>query len=507
MFCTIFLLQIVTNYLTLYFSNNIRPYDLFAIKNYGRIAYQSPPPTPQVCYYSSADYADEYYLLQLTNVTNRVSPPLFLNNTDSFDEIPLDHEPTRVDSSLWTSSLPKLLGEALQGVGQMVSWIFAVAVVIFAVALQVLAAIGPQASAAYVLCEQKSRDLEELKMKTVSSLVPVVLAGMVDRQGEITSELTAKLRSAEEGREHQRSRVERFDSYLKAMGENIESLGNAIFENRAQTASFKAQIADLEVNLQTTFAEADKRQRDQAALFTAKSNSLEDTLQTTITDAKMRFDEAQHKADQRILELQNEQEVDRRTLAQLEGDLEAARAHIERLEKAKQMPDPRVQELEDEQLSDRNATAALKDDLKQARTHIQSLLSTISSNARELQMYRAQHRAQRQAQQAGYPEHRQPFRPTPPPPQPMGYPHPPAQFPVGPSRSPAQQPIPTVSLQRQSPFAARHSPLGFPPNRTRGFMGNAAPSPPQWGRGGGGGAGAGSGSSGGAGRGIAPLPE
>lgn len=437
MFFTIILLQIVTNYLALYLSNNIRPYDPFAIESYGRIAYHPPPPTPQIYYPTSADYADEYKLLSLTNITIPISPPPFLNNAYSFDK------PTRTDSSLRTSSLPRLLGDALHGVGQIVSWIFAAAVVIITAALQVLAAVGPPASAAYVLCERRSRDLEELKMTTVSSLVPVMLAGMVYCHSRVTSDLEAQLRSAE-----------------AALRTTIDSLEMTVFELQAQIVN---QIAGLKVTLKTTITEADKRQRDQGA----KINSLEATLQTTITEADKR------ERDQAALTAK---------IKSLEDTVLKNIADTMRFDEAQRTAEQRILQLEDEQ--------------KSGRERIQSLMATIISNRRELQMYCDEDMARRKIQQADYHQHRQPF--TPPPPQPMGFPHPPAQPPVG-SHSLAQYPIATVPLQGQSPFAARQSPLGFPPNQRGGFMGNAPPSPQGGGRADG--AGSGSGSNGGAERG------
>lgn len=139
----------------------------------------------------------------------------------------------------------------------------------------------------------------------------------------------------------------------------------------------------------------------------------------------------------------------------------------ERFNKAQDMANERILELEEsldaEKKLGREATEKLEGDLKTAREHIECLLSTIRSNSQELQMYRDRAKVQRQAGPSGYPNH-------------------PAPMPFPPAQSGMQ------SSLGQSPFGPRPTQIpGFPPNRASGFMGNTPP--PGWGRGAGAGGG------------------
>lgn len=332
----VILLQALTACLVSYLSKNCGPYDLFETKDYGRITYHRPPPPPQIYFPTSADYADEYYLRSLTNVTLMMSARGFSNATDST---------ANTGTPFFRVSLPQRFNRVFHRLVPVASWILSTAAEIILAAHQFLAAFALPATAAWALNERKNRDRESLNEKRVSPLLlPFwMLARMDEKKDKAISALEEMLQSQrrdreafvctiEDLREQQytstvinsslRSMVERHYEKIKYREEDLDAQQE---DSRAKFARYEAQIAEYKEKLQMTKAEADKRQ-------------------------------------------------------------DAAKERIHQL-----------QESLDQQKSGREATEKAEGDLKTAREHIERRMATIRSNSSELQMYRDRARAQRQA--------------------------------------------------------------------------------------------------------------
>lgn len=144
----LFLLQFVTTCLVTYLSGT-KPRGLFDIKEYARIAYSRPPPPPppQLCLRTSTDFADEYHLLSLANLSVTMPSRLFNDNPDSF-QIPDDTE----TNFLKVSSLPPIFSDVLHCAMKIGLWFVSTAAEVMIAFLHLLAATESPATAAYVLC-------------------------------------------------------------------------------------------------------------------------------------------------------------------------------------------------------------------------------------------------------------------------------------------------------------------------------------------------------------------
>lgn len=171
---------------------------------------------------------------------------------------------------------------------------------------------------------------------------------------------------------------------------------------------------DLKVQQEDSFAKFER--------YEVQFAGYENKIQATIAESNERFNKAQNMANERIF--------------QLEASLDA------------------------EKKSGQEIREKLEGDLQTARQHIENLLSSIRSTSYELQMYRNRARDLRHAGPSIYP--------TLPMPMPI----------------PMPTPFPTAQTgmqfsQGQSQFAPhQNNILGFPPNRTSGFVGDTPP--PGW---------------------------
>ncbi|MCJ1264013.1 hypothetical protein MMC22_003884 [Lobaria immixta] len=77
-------LQLVTTFLSSKLTHNRDVYGVHDIKWYRRISYNPPTPPPQVYFPTSADYADDYYLWSMSNITITKQSPFLVNLFLSF---------------------------------------------------------------------------------------------------------------------------------------------------------------------------------------------------------------------------------------------------------------------------------------------------------------------------------------------------------------------------------------------------------------------------------------
>lgn len=356
-------LQIFTTFLVSYLSDNYMPYSLHDFVEYGRLTYNRPPPPPQV-FYSSADFAEEFYLNSLSNITVTTPPsPLFTGTEPCGNTVDHDAWFSPSASPAWFSSL-------LLALVQMGAWIAAAAVEVIFGSLQVLAFLGPVATTAWTLRDQWKQDKRDLETGTASYLVPLWgLLCTVDNQQQIIANLQARLGQSQVHHAYLAQLVRKLEAREAEIGDTIRQLESTVERQSGQITRRETEIHGLEAD---SLAESKSHEAEIAG--------CKATLEATIRDADERFQKAQQAADKRIRELE----------ARLDGQKQSSDA----------------------------ATAKLEGDVKTAKEHIEKLQATIQSNSRELQFHRdraTMAQRQRQAGSSGYP-------PPPPPPPPMHFP-------------------------------------------------------------------------------------
>lgn len=465
MFFIIFL-QIVTTYMVSYLSKNLRPYSLYDIKEYGRIAYNRPPLSPQIYFPTSADYADEYYLRSLSNLTVTMPSSPHLKGTD-----PCINLPYQETSSFRISSLPQLIKFTFHGLVKIASWVASTAVEIIVAILMGLSALGPPAAVAYALREQKKRDWDNMETRNFLSLVHFLwqLADMADSKCNV---LKAQLQRSEEKLESNKARFTRLDFLNKDLEGQLKSLGKLL---RSQQESSKRAMDQI-----TQERDALRKEHDTLNEALQNLRGREKACESLVHHLHVTIERQDDQIKQHDEDVAAKQEDSLTEFAHYEGQIadhkdnpQAKMAEADqRFDQARHTSDKRIHELEQsliaQQKSGQDAKEKFEGELNTARGHIEGLLSTIRSNSRELQMHRDRAKAQRQAGLSGYQPNHPPSMPFTPAPTGM-------QF-----------------MQGQSPFAPQPTQIpGLPPNRTSGFMGNVPP--PGWGRGVGTGRGAGMG--------------
>ncbi|MCJ1422467.1 Protein diaphanous 1 [Sticta canariensis] len=402
-----FLLQILTTFLVSYLSDNYMPFSLHDFVEYGRLTYnRPPPPPPQVYYPTSVEFAGEFYLRSLSNLTFTVPPSLLFNGTEPCGNT--------VDQNAFFSSsasLPRFFSEMFHALTQKGSWIAAAAVEILIGFLEVLTALGPVAATAWTLREQWKQDKRDLETRSLSYLVPLWgLLCTIDNQQQIIANLGARLGRSKMDHNALAQLVQDLQAREAESGDTIRQLEITIERQTGQITGREAEIHALE---------ADSRAKSTS--HEAEIADCKVTLEATITEANERFQKAQQTADARIQEL--------------EASLEAQK-----------------------QSSDA-ATEKLNGDVKTAKEHIEKLLATIQSNSRELQFHRDRARlAQRQHQAgpSGYPPPAPMGMQVPPPPPPPQTPFSHGQSPYAPR--PSQIPLPP---NRTSGFMGSTPPPGW----------------------------------------------
>lgn len=336
MICLPFL-HIVTKFLGSHHCKNSNPHSLYDIKEYGRIAFSRSPPPPAIYFLTSADYADEYNLgsYSLANLTITRPSSLCLNNTGN---------PTDRNTSFFRfSSLPRLCSDILDRVVQTALWMVSMAIEILVAVLQVIVAMGPPAAAAYALREQRSRELLNLEMRSVSHLVSFwnLAASMVDNQSRSIADLRAQLKSSNGEIELQKARLVQI---VQDPGEREKASKDAIWKP-------EVTVAQLQERMEQRKDDPDAQQQESFANYARYEVEIADLKEKieTITEADERFHTAQDLADERIRKLE--------------------------------------QSLDAEKKSGQEAIEKAERDLKAAREHIQSLLSVIQSSSQQLQLY------------------------------------------------------------------------------------------------------------------------
>lgn len=218
------------------------------------------------------------------------------------------------------------------------------AIEILVTVLQVIVAMGPPAAAAYALREQRSRELLNLEMRSVSYLVPFwnLAASMVDNQSRSIADLRAQLKSSNREIELQKARLVQI---VRDPGEREKASKDAIWKPEVTVAQLQERMErredDLDAQQQESFA--------RHARYEVEIADFKEKIETTITEADERFHTAQDLADERIRKLE--------------------------------------QSLDAEKKSGQEAIEKAERDLKAAREHIQNLLSIIQSSSQELQTY------------------------------------------------------------------------------------------------------------------------
>lgn len=210
----LFFIQIVTTYLASYLSQNINLYDFEVIQAFGRISYNRPLPTSQLFFPNSADYADEYHLRSLHNLT--ITQPFFShpNDTGSHENF------EKTDPSfLGDSSLPRFLHVTFHGFAKIASWILEPAINIIIITLKVLVVLGTPAAAALALREQRERDFHKLETECFSSVVPcsVLTSSTVDYYSWSAARLEARLEKSKDKRQAQKALIKQLDLCGKAL--------------------------------------------------------------------------------------------------------------------------------------------------------------------------------------------------------------------------------------------------------------------------------------------------
>ncbi|MCJ1271302.1 hypothetical protein MMC22_011202 [Lobaria immixta] len=458
MFFIIFL-QIVTTYMVSYLSKNLRPYNLYDIKEYGHVSYSRPPPSPQIYFPTSADYAEEYYLRSMSNLTVEMPSSLHLKGID-----PCINLPYQETSSFRISYLPQLIKGIFHSLVKIASRVASTAVEIIVAILIGVSALGPPAAVAYALREQRKRDWDDLETRNFLSLVHFFWQ-VADGINSKCNVLKAQLQRSKEKLDSNKARFTRLEFLNKDLEGQLKSLAKLLrsqqesssrsvnnitqerdalrkehdaLDLRGREKACESVVHQLHVTIERQDDQIKQRDKDLAAKqedpmtkFTRHGGQIadhKDNLQAKMVEADQGFDQARHTSDERVLELE--------------------------------------QSIIAQQKTGQDDREKFEGELKMAWEHIEGLLSTIRSNSRELQMHRDRAKAQRQVALSGY------------------HPNYPASMPFTPAPTGMQLP------QRQSPFAPQPTQIpGLPPNRTSGFMGNTPP--PGWGRGAGTGRGTG----------------
>lgn len=409
-----FLLEMAIGLLAFYFGETVlKPRSLEHFKNRCQISYNIPPPLPRVSFPNSADHAEDYHFRHLSEITVTGPSSIFLNETESTDNPVNPVNP--VGSFFWIPFLPPLFDNMHHVLVQIASWIASAALENIRTALQILAAIGPPATAVYVLREQRTRDRRNLEIRSASFLEP----------------------------------FQRFIAILKSRNQELKEDLASHKEWLAWLDTHKRTLqAKIELQQKTLLTQQDTSNRRMEKM-TEERNDLAQILQDlraqqkesedTIRELKVTLGNKDHKIRQCESELRAQQEdsLAKSTSyeAQIAGCKEASQVKMaeadQRFHKAQQTVKERIRELE-EALHERQRAEA-----------------------------------QTQARPSGSPHHPVPAPlPTAPmhfPPAPMGMQTPPPQS--GIRFSPGQ-----------SQFIPRSTQIpGFPPKRTSGFMGNTPP--------------------------------
>lgn len=171
----IMLLQMVST-MVLYLSNNLKPCHLYDLKDFGRISYHRPAPPPQIFFPTSADYADDYFLRSLSNLSATMNPSVHANGTDTFGNLPKADAPF---SGVF--HLPRLASAIFRGVEHAASWIASTVVDIIVAALMALPAVGPPGAVAWTLLEQWKRDQDNLEATGFALLLNFLLDSRLDK--------------------------------------------------------------------------------------------------------------------------------------------------------------------------------------------------------------------------------------------------------------------------------------------------------------------------------------
>lgn len=437
-----YLLQLVATCLVTYLSGTKR-HGLFDIKEYARIAYSRPPPPPppQLCFRTSADFADEYHLLSLANLTVTMPSRLSNDNPDSF-QIPDDTE-----TPFQVSSLPPLLHGVLYSVVKMGLWIVSAVAEVLIASLHLLGTmVSPVATVAYALRQQRKQDWSNFRMR---SLLPSWgLARTVDKQRRFIDLLITQFERSEKKRAGLKTKFPPLGRELKALRKELGTRGDVILAQQQLVETLTGRVEQ-----KTQEGEVLRGVRDRLLEAVEKLRTgLQDNgdiirhLEATVQRQDGRIQQREDDLDQQQQDSSAKFTSYELEIAATNDNLQAITA--EAAERQAQA-DKRICELEEQQKSGRESAEKAEADLKAARENIERLQSTIRSNANELQMYRDRASRQR-AQHLSTP----PFRPAPMPFQPAQMPFPPGQ----------------------APFAPRPTQIpGFPPNRTSGFMGSAPP--------------------------------
>ncbi|MCJ1466120.1 hypothetical protein MMC07_004739 [Pseudocyphellaria aurata] len=362
MLCLIFL-QMVTTYLVTFLSENIKPYNLYDIKEFGRIAFQRPLP-PQLYLPISADFPDNYFP---SNLVIKYPSLLLLNTTH-----PVDH--LGFTNGLFSRiSFPQLLN-VVQGVAKIASRVFATTVETIIATLLVLDAIEPLAAAAYVLREQRGQDWLDLENESLPSFVPfwglisiikhqhmsiAALRAQLKRSGfarlrHLQEVLTAEVKSVMKmllTQQESSNCREIMTQEDEAQRQNQGVLVQTIQDLRTQDKTSKEVILQLEdtvkrqdERIQQVEKSLRAEQEDscaEVARFKAQIAGCEDKLKATIEESNERFDKAQHTANERICDLQEKLDAQKlsgwEATKKLEAELKVARGQIQDLQSAIQI--------------------------------------------------------------------------------------------------------------------------------------------------------------------------
>ena len=472
-------LQLVTTFLATYLSKNLKAYSLYDNKVYGRISYYRPPPPPQLCFSTSADYADEYYLRSLSNVTIPTPSLRFLNDFKS-----PSYQSNTTTSLFRVSALPRLFRCFFRRLLQIAMGVIPTAAEVVVYFLQALIVMGPTAAMAWALHEQRIRDQLYLKEKSVTCLLPFcLLAKMDNNKIKSISVLKAELERLQTTLESQKTYSARLSLIEEAQAAQLSSLQMALLEQhetssrhiskltqqceaqrwehgvlmrelqdiKAQEKSAEVTIKQLEVTLKRQNGMIKRREEDwdlQNNYSSAKFASYEEE----IANLQVKIKATEEEAEDHITRAES-------VVAQAKNlVVRAESAAAETIDTARERLCGLEERLDAERRAGQESTKKLQADLETARGHMESILPTMRSNSRELQLYRDKEKAQA----------------TPGPSQHSDNP-PPMAF------TPPQRGMQSAS--GQLPFAPRpaHIP-GFPPNFRSGFTEST---PPRWGRGGG----------------------
>lgn len=270
------------------------------------------------------------------------------------------------------------------------------------------------------------------------------LARTVDKQRRSIVLLRALLKRSEEKRARLRAKFPAISIVLRALRRELGLRRDVIFAQHRQLETLTGRVEqktqegdalrEVRNGLLQSIQDLRDGQRDNADVI----RHLEVTVQRQDERIKRREDDLEAQQEDSLAKFTSYELQIAATNDNLQAiTAEAAERHAQ--------ADERIRELEEQDKSGREAAEKAAEkaeaDLKAARENIERLLSTISSNSNELQMYR--NRARQQAQHRSTP----PFGPAPMP------------FPPG-----------------QTPFSPRPTQIpGFPPNRTSGFLGSAPP--------------------------------